>query len=86
MARPPYNGRDEFIIENENSPAKIFFNGKIATFNQYYGFSWKTQYIFTVNKLIDLSANYNLNLQKVTGVNKLTHLQNQLQAGLNIKF
>ena len=86
LARPPYNGRDEFIIENENSPAKIFFHGKLATFNQYFGFSWTTKYIFSVNKLIDLSANYNLNLQKVSGVNKLTHLQNQLQAGLNFKF
>ncbi len=86
LARPPYNGRNEFIIENENSPAKIFFNGKIATFNQYYGFSWTTKYNYSINKLIDLSANYNLNLQKVTGVNKITHLQNQLQAGLNIKF
>lgn len=86
LARPPYNGRNEFIIENENSPAKIFFHGKLATFNQYYGFSWTTNYIFSVNQLIDLSVNYNLNLQKVSGINKLTHLQNQLQAGLNVKF
>lgn len=86
LARPPYNGRDEFIIENENSPAKIFFNGTLTSFNKYYGFSWTTKYIFNVSKLIDLSVNYNLNLQKVTGVNKLTHLQNQVQAGINIKF
>ena len=86
LARPPYNGRDEFIIENENSPVKIFFDRKFATFNQYYGFSWTTKYIFNVSKLIDLSVNYNLNLQNVTGVNKLTHMQNQLQTGLNIKF
>jgi hypothetical protein len=86
LARPPYNGRDEFIIENQNNPAKIFFHGKLATFNQYYGFSWATQYNFSVSKRIDLSLNYNLNLQKVTGGNKLIHLQNQLQAGLNFKF
>lgn len=86
LARPPYNGRDEFIIENENSPAKIFFNGKLTTFNKYYGFSWSTKYIFNVCKLIDLTINYNLNLQKVAYVNKLTHLQNQVQAGLNFDF
>jgi len=86
LARPPYNGRDEFIIENENSPVKIFFDGKPATFNLYYGFSWSTKYIFSVSKRIDLSVNYNLNLQTITGVNKLTLLQNQFQGGLNIKF
>lgn len=86
LARPPYNGRNEFIIENQNSPAKIFFNGKFTSFNKYYGFSWITKYNFSVNKLIDLSVNYNLNLQKVTGSNKLIHLQNQVQAGLNFKF
>ncbi|HRK80451.1 MAG TPA: hypothetical protein PLZ12_03355 [Saprospiraceae bacterium] len=86
LARPPYNGRNEFIIENQNSPAKIFFNGKLATFNKCYGFSWITKYNFNVNKFIDLSVNYNLNLQKVTGANKLIHLQNQVQTGLNFKF
>jgi hypothetical protein len=86
LARPPYNGRDDFIIENASSPAKIFLTGKLATFNKYYGFSWSTKYIFNVSKLINLSVNYNLNLQKVTGVNKLTHLQNQVQAGLNLNF
>lgn len=86
LARPPYNGRDEFIIENENSPAKILFNGKLATFNKYYGFSWSTKYIFHVSKHIDLSLNYSLNLQKVTGVNQLTHLQNHLQTGLNFRI
>jgi hypothetical protein len=86
LARPPYNGRDEFIIENQNNPAKIFFHGKLATFNQYYGFSWATQYHFSMSKHTDLSLNYNLNLQKVTSENRLIHLQNQLQAGLNFKF
>ena len=86
LARPPYNGRNEFIIENENSPAKIFLDGKLVTFNHYYGFSWTTKYIFNVSKLIDLSVNYNLNHQKTTGVNKLIHLQHQVQAGININF
>ncbi len=86
LARPPYNGRDEFIIENENSPAKIFFHGKLVTFNKYYGFCLNTNYNFNITKCLDFALNYNLNYQKVTGINKLIHLQNQLNIGLNFNF
>ena len=86
LARPPYNGIDENIIENQDNIAKIIFNGKPVSFNQYLAFDWKINYLYSLSKRFDFSATYLLRYQNVSEINEVVHLQNQLSIGLKFKF
>lgn len=86
LVRPPYNGIDEKIIENQDNISLIIFDGQPASFNQYFAFDWKLNYLFSLSKKFDLSATYLLRYQKTSEINEITHLQNQLSVGLNFKF
>ncbi len=86
LARPPYNGIDEEVIENQDNIEKIIFNAKPTSFNQYLAFDWRINYLFSLSKRFDLSATYLLRYQNLSEINKVIHLQNQLSVGLNVNF
>lgn len=86
LARPPYNGIDEEIIENQDNIAKIIFNGSPSSVGQYLALEWKINYLLSISEKVDLSATYLLRYQNLSEINKVIHLQNQLSIGANIKF
>lgn len=86
LARPPYNGLNEEIIENQDAIGKIILNGKPSSFKHYLAFDWKINYLFSLSKRVDLSATYLLRYQHLPEINKVSHLQNQFFLGANIKF
>ena len=86
LVRPPYNAIDETIIENQDNTLKLIFSGKLSSFNTYFSFDWKLNYVFEVAKRFDLTATYLVRYQKVSEINTVKHLQNQITFGANFKF
>lgn len=86
LVRPPYNGIDETIIENQDNTVKIIFAGKLASFDKFFGFDWKLNYTYAISNRFDLSATYLARYQNVAEINMVKHLQNQYAIGLNFKF
>ena len=86
LVRPPYNGIDETIIENQDNTLKLIVSGKLASLNKYFAFDWKLNYSFALTQRFDLNVSYVLRYQNVNEVNKFVHLQNQLTTGLTFKF
>lgn len=86
LVRPPYNGIDEYIIENQDNILKILTHGKPAVFNKYIAFDWKVNYIYVLNSRLNLRISYLLRYQNVNEINKFIQLQNQFTTGLLLKF
>ncbi|EPR71661.1 hypothetical protein [Cyclobacterium qasimii] len=68
LGRPPYNGIDEFIIENQDSPVKIMLQGEPSSFGQYLGLDWNVTYTFQISPRLAWNIDYSLFLQKVNGL------------------
>ncbi|WP_423148380.1 hypothetical protein [Rubrolithibacter danxiaensis] len=86
LVRPPYNGFDQYIVQNQEKVLKILLRGELASFDKYYGFDWKTLYKYAASNHLDFNLSYMLRFQQVNGFNKMVHFQNQLTAGFSIKF
>lgn len=86
LARPPYNGIDEFIIENQDSPARIIFNGTPSSFNRYIALEFCVDYKYKLTKQIDWFINYTLYSQKVTEPNLFKSFSNTIKTGIAINF
>lgn len=86
MARPPYNGIDEFIIANNDKVLKLIFTGKPNTINKYFEINWSAGYKFKIKNRLYLNINYTLNYHKVFDTNVFIQLQNQITTGVNLKF
>lgn len=86
LARPPYNGIDEFIIENQDNVAKILFSGKVASFDRFQAVYWKTDYHYSVSRFFDVGLRYRLGYQKATEPVKSVLWQHQLLTFVGFKF
>jgi hypothetical protein len=86
LVRPPYNGFDQFIVENQEKVIMLAFHGKLASFKDYRALDWKTSYRYTLSSGVDFNVSYLFRFQQVTGENKLVRFQNQLAGGFTFKF
>tara|TARA_R110000868_G_scaffold372453_2_gene636288 strand:- start:458 stop:1234 length:777 start_codon:yes stop_codon:yes gene_type:complete len=86
LARPPYNGIDEFIIENQDKPADIIFSGTPTSFNDFIAFEFCVDYTYKLTKRIDWHTNYTLYTQQVMESNRFKSLSNTITTGVAIKF
>lgn len=86
LARPPYNGIDAFIIENQDNVAQILFSGKLASFDRFQAFFWKTDYYHAVSRFFDVGLRYDLGYQKTTQPVKAILWQHQLLTCVRLTF
>lgn len=86
LSRPPYNGIDEFIIENQDSPAKIIFNGSPSSFNNYFALEFSLDYKYNITPHIDWMINYMLFTHTVKEANHFKSLSNSITTGIAINF
>lgn len=86
LARPPYNGIDEFIIENQDSPAKIIFSGTPSSFNKFFALEFCVGYKYNLTQHMFWYSNYTLYTQKVKEPNLLKSLSNTISTGIAINF
>ncbi|MBI0397899.1 hypothetical protein [Cyclobacterium marinum] len=86
LGRPPYNGIDEFIIENQDNPVSIMLKGKPSSFGKYLGLDWDLGYRYRINSRLVWYVNYSLNLQKVKDVHQFIHLSMVPSTGIAFKF
>ncbi|MGB6153211.1 MAG: hypothetical protein WBG48_14600 [Pricia sp.] len=86
LARPPYNGIDAFIIENQDNVEQILFFGKVASFNHYRAVFWKTDYRYSVCRFLDVGLRYHLGYQTATEPVKSVLWQHQVSTFLGLKF
>lgn len=86
LSRPPYNGIDEFIIENQDNPAIILFNSNLESMNKYLGLEWLLSYTYQFSSRLDLRVEYTLYFQKVDQLNHFKSLSNAISTGITINF
>ncbi len=86
LGRPPYNGIDEFIIENQDSPVKIMLKGEPSSFGQYLGLDWNLGYNYQITPRLVWNIDYSLFIQKVKDVHQFKRLSMVPSTGLTFKF
>lgn len=86
LSRPPYNGIDEDIIENQEDPLKIILNGKLVSFNTYQAVDWNLNYSYEISRYFNWRLAYNLSFQNVKDLNRLTSLSNTISTSISFKF
>ena len=86
LSRPPYNGIDEYIIENQDNPIKIILDGKLSSFKQYQAFNWNVNYRYEISDYLDWKVAYTLDFQKVADPDTFTSLSNRFSTGILYKF
>lgn len=86
LARPPYNGIDEFIIENQDNPAIIIFSGTPSSLNKFFALEFCVNYKYKLTQQLDWQINYILFTQKVKEANLLKSLSNTISTGITINF
>ena len=87
VVRPPYNGFDEKLDENEDKPLRLITEGgKLRGFSDYFVITWNLNYLYNFSKRFSLNAGYTLHFQKLAVGSSFTHFQNQLTTGITYHF
>ena len=86
LVRPPYNGFDQYIVENQDNFLKIAIRGEPASFTKYLALDWKTTYHYTATDHLEFTLGYIWRYQYVAGPNKLNNFQNMITTGFRVKF
>ena len=86
LVRPPYNGIDNFITDNQDNTFKLIFTGEPSSLNKYVAINWVTNYKYEISKRFELKLCYSLNYEKVFDTHIFIQLQNQITTGINFKF
>ena len=86
LVRPPYNGYDEELKENQKSPLKLITDGKIVSLGQYFAVSSQLGYTYILNRHFDLNGEYNFAFFQSRTLKRATHFHNQVLAGITFKF
>ena len=86
LVRPPYNGIDNFITDNQDNTFKLIFTGKPTSLNKYFAINWGTHYKYAISEQFELKLGYTLNYERVFETQEFIQLQNQIMAGINFKF
>lgn len=86
LSRPPYNGIDETIIENQDEPIAIILDGKLTSFKKYRAITWNVNYNREIFRRFNWKVDYTLNVQKVTDVNEYKSISNLVSTSLIYKF
>lgn len=86
LVRPPYNGIDENVIENQDNQVKLIFSGKPSSFDSYFACYWHLNYFYLISKRFELEVSYLARYQNTFEINELKHWQNQFSVGGNLKF
>ena len=86
LVRPPYNGIDNFITDNQDNTFKLIFTGKPTSLNKYFAINWGTNYKYAISEQFELKLGYTLNYERVFETQEFIQLQNQIMTGINFKF
>ncbi|MEQ9382711.1 MAG: hypothetical protein RIF36_12770 [Imperialibacter sp.] len=86
LARPPYNGIDEFIIENQDSPANIIFSGTPSSLNDFFALGLCVDYKYKLTERVAWHTNYSLHMQTVMATNRFKSLSNTVTTGVAVNF
>ncbi|WP_147676927.1 hypothetical protein [Algibacter pacificus] len=86
LSRPPYNGINEFIIENQDTPVNIIFDGELTSFKKYKAIAWNINYNLEISNHINWRLNYTLNIKKVIEINKVKSVSNLISTSISYKF
>ncbi|WP_323756525.1 hypothetical protein [Roseivirga sp.] len=86
LSRPPYNGIDEYIIENQDDPLKIIFNSDLVSFKDYKSIRWNINYNHEISNRLNWKVDYDLNIQKVEKAPTFTSLSNRISTSLLYKL
>lgn len=86
LSRPPYNGLDTYIIENQDKPLNIIFNGKLSSFKQYKSINWNVNYRHELSNRFNWKVDYDFNFQKIEKEPTFTGLSNKISTSILYKF
>tara|TARA_R110000765_G_scaffold382938_1_gene474203 strand:+ start:126 stop:902 length:777 start_codon:yes stop_codon:yes gene_type:complete len=86
LSRPPYNSLDEDIIENQDEPLKIIFDGKLGSFKAYKAINWNVNYKHEISNHFNWRVDYEINAKKAERTHTFTSLSNKVSTSILYKF
>ncbi|WP_339903886.1 hypothetical protein [uncultured Cyclobacterium sp.] len=86
LGRPPYNGIDEFIIENQDNPVKIMLQGEPASLGHYLGLDWGLVYAYQISPRLAWNLAYSISFQKVNNLHSFKRMTMSAASGITLKF
>lgn len=86
LVRPPYSGWDKFIVDNEDSPARVFFRGKWASLNRFGAFNWELDYAYALSLRWSLNVRYGFSYFRTQTLDPTVHVNNQFSLGAQFQF
>jgi len=86
LSRPPYNGLDAFIIDNQDTPLKIIFNGKLSSFKAFKSINWNVNYRYGFSDRFNWKVDYDLHIQNLKTENAFRSLSNRISTSILYKF
>lgn len=86
LARPPYNGIDEEVIENQDNILALITNGTIESFNAYFKIETKLNITYALTKSFAIKVNFLFDYNTIYQGNDWTQFQMQTNAGLAYNF
>lgn len=86
LGRPPYNGIDEFIIENQDNPIHIMLKGTPSSFGKYLALKWDLEYKNQITSRLIWTVDYSLFYQKVDDIHQAKRFSIVPSTGLTLKF
>lgn len=86
LSRPPYNGIDEYIKENQDDPINIIFNGRLTSLKAYKSINWNINYNYQPSNHLNLRLDYDLNIQKAKTISEFKSLSNRISTSILYKF
>ncbi|WP_396601199.1 hypothetical protein [Algibacter sp. R77976] len=86
LARPPYNGIDEEIIDNQDNALALITNGTIESLNAYFELETELNLTYILTNSLAIKANILFNYNTINKRNKWTQFQILTNAGLAYNF
>ena len=86
LVRPPYTGWDKFIVDNQDSPIKVFFRGRWTSLNNFFGINWTVGYLYEVNRNWDFTLQYRFRAYQTDVLDPAKIFTSQVSIGANVKL
>lgn len=76
----------DYEAAKKDKMIELLFTGKPTTVNTYFAFDSQTTYKYSLTSRLDLNLKYSLFYQSLSDIRNFKELENEILAGIGIKY